>query len=106
MTAPRRPVAAPAAPLFCSGDVLHLTRSASPQFVRPIVVRVIRTLDWSTYDGWCWVDGYQLGPDGAATARRSLFVRTEGVFRRTDRPPVQKPLMRRPVPRTPVRAGA
>jgi hypothetical protein len=28
--------------------------------MRPIVVRVIRVLDWPTYDGWLWIDGYQL----------------------------------------------
>ncbi|MGC4744202.1 hypothetical protein ACLQ28_00855 [Micromonospora sp. DT201] len=35
-----------------TGDVLHLTRAASVQFLRPIFVRVIRVLDWPTYDGW------------------------------------------------------
>ncbi|SCE97441.1 hypothetical protein GA0070607_3869 [Micromonospora coriariae] len=56
-----------------SGDVLLLTRAASPQFVRPITVRVIRVLDWITYDGWRWIDAYRLRPDGMALDRRSLY---------------------------------
>ncbi|ADL48490.1 hypothetical protein [Micromonospora aurantiaca (nom. illeg.)] len=78
--------APPAVPVFRAGDVLHLTRSASPQFAHPITLRVIRELEWSTFDGWRWVDGYQLGPDGGATARRSLYVRADGV-RKLDAPP-------------------
>ncbi|MEK8106067.1 hypothetical protein NKG94_14530 [Micromonospora sp. M12] len=27
-----------------------------------------------TYDGWAWLDCYQLGPSGDAVARRSLFI--------------------------------
>lgn len=50
-----------------SGDVLHLTRAASVQFLRPILVRVIRLPDWVTYDGWLWIEGYEL----ARRARRS-----------------------------------
>lgn len=61
-----------------SGDVLYISRAASVQFVHPFYFRVIRKLDWITYDGWMWVDGYQLGLSGDAVARRSLFVKTEG----------------------------
>lgn len=63
-----------------SGDVLLLTRDASPQFVKPLRFRVIRRHDWPTYHGWCWLDGYQLNDRGAATARRSLYVHTAGVL--------------------------
>ncbi|MGC4788422.1 hypothetical protein ACLQ22_11390 [Micromonospora sp. DT178] len=70
-----------------SGDVLYLTRSASPQFVRPISVRVIRVLtDWHTYHGWRWIDVYQLGARGDAVDRRSLYVWCEGVRWRTAAP--------------------
>ncbi|WFE37710.1 hypothetical protein [Micromonospora sp. WMMD998] len=90
----RRPVTAPGRRrpeglALRAGDVLHLTRVASPQFARPIRVRLIRMLDWTTYDGWLWVDVYQLGPDGNATARRSLFMRRAGV-RMVAPPPVSQ----------------
>lgn len=65
-----------------AGDVLHLTRDASPQFTRPIWVRVIRELpDRHTYDGWLWFEAYELGSAGRAVAKRELFVRREGVRR-------------------------
>jgi hypothetical protein len=67
---PRRPKA---------GDVLHITRAASVQFLQPFMFRVIRVLDWPTYDGWVWLDGYQMGPSGDAVARRSLYVMYEGL---------------------------
>lgn len=57
-----------------AGDVLHLTRAASAQFINPIMFRVIRVLDWVTYDHWVWLDGYQLDHMGDAVARRSVFV--------------------------------
>ncbi|MEU8283756.1 hypothetical protein AB0C01_05410 [Micromonospora sp. NPDC048905] len=57
-----------------TGDMLRLDRAVSVQFLHPITVRVIRVLDWITYDGWAWIDCYQLGPSGDAVARRSLFI--------------------------------
>ncbi|WP_254909752.1 hypothetical protein [Micromonospora sp. NBS 11-29] len=77
----REIIAPPPAP----GTVLHLTRAASPQFARPIMARVIRVREWSTFDGWRWIDVYQLAPDGSAIARRTLFVRLAGV--RSQNPP-------------------
>ncbi|MFI2711916.1 hypothetical protein ACH495_17480 [Micromonospora sp. NPDC018662] len=62
-----------------AGDLIHVTRAASPQFVNPIMFRVIRQLEWTTYDGWVWLDGYQLDQRGDAIARRSLFVRSAGL---------------------------
>lgn len=65
-----------------SGDVLRVTRSASPQFaVRPLMFRVIRVLDWQTPDGWAWLDGYQLDSSGDAVERRSIFVMLRGLQR-------------------------
>jgi hypothetical protein len=62
-----------------SGDLLHLTRTASPQFTRPITVRVIRALTHRhTYHGWLWIDAYQLGPKGDAIARRELYLMPAG----------------------------
>ena len=62
-----------------SGDVLHVTRAASVQFLRPIMFRVIRVLDWPTYDGWLWLDGYELNAAGDAVNRRSIFVQRAGL---------------------------
>jgi hypothetical protein len=62
-----------------SGDVLRVTRAASVQFVEPILFRVIRAHDWPTYEGWVWLDGYQLNSAGDAVARRSIFVQLVGL---------------------------
>jgi hypothetical protein len=62
-----------------SGDVLRVTRAASVQFTEPMMFRVIRVHDWRTYDGWAWLDGYQLNAVGEAVARRSIFVRVNGL---------------------------
>jgi hypothetical protein len=62
-----------------SGDVLRVTRAASVQFTSPMLFRVIRVLDWRTYDGWVWLDGYELNDIGEATERRSIFVQIEGL---------------------------
>ncbi|MEU7840801.1 hypothetical protein AB0B39_07515 [Micromonospora sp. NPDC049114] len=67
-------------PPLKAGDLVRLTRAASPQFVRPITVRVIRELtDRHTYHGWTWIEAYELGPNGEARAKRELFVLREGV---------------------------
>ncbi|MCX5067861.1 hypothetical protein OOJ91_18640 [Micromonospora lupini] len=66
-------------PTFRAGDLLRLSATASVQFLRPITVRVIRELEWDTYDGWVWLDAYELGARGDAVARRELYVRREGV---------------------------
>ncbi|MBM0259236.1 hypothetical protein JNW89_23365 [Micromonospora sp. 4G55] len=60
--------------------MLHLTRAASVQFSRPIVVRVIRELtDRNPYHGWSWIEGYELDARGTAVAKRELFVLLDGV---------------------------
>ncbi|MFI6162642.1 hypothetical protein ACIA59_22175 [Micromonospora haikouensis] len=64
------------------GDLLHVTRAASVQFVRPIFFRVIRVHeDWHTYHGWLWLDGYEVDARGEAVARRSIFVQPAGLRR-------------------------
>ncbi|WP_410810561.1 hypothetical protein [Micromonospora sp. 067-2] len=91
-----------------SGDVLNVTRAASVQFLRPIRYRVIRVLDWPTYDGWLWLDGYELNSAGDAVARRSIFVQREGLQQVQQSAPEPRPHTvrpRRPVVRTPVRVG-
>jgi hypothetical protein len=62
-----------------TGDVLRVTKAASVQFVQPILFRVIRVHDWQTYDGWAWLDGYQLNAAGDAVERRSIFVQLQGL---------------------------
>ena len=62
-----------------TGDVLRVTRAASVQFVQPMLFRVIRVHDWQTYDGWAWLDGYQLNATGDAVERRSIFVQLQGL---------------------------
>ncbi|MEV1072986.1 hypothetical protein [Micromonospora parva] len=63
-----------------AGDLFQVTCAASVQFSRPILFRVIRVLDWPTYDGWVWLDGYEVGPRLDAIARRSIFVRPAGLL--------------------------
>ena len=62
-----------------TGDVLRVTKATSVQFVQPILFRVIRVHDWQTYDGWAWLDGYQLNAAGDAIERRSIFVQLQGL---------------------------
>ncbi|PSK62742.1 hypothetical protein B0E53_05347 [Micromonospora sp. MH33] len=82
-----------------AGDVVFLSRAASPQFAVPISVRVIREIpDRHPPYGWTWIEGYQLDSRGLATAKRELFVLVEGV-RRDALPEPAGPGRRRPVRR-------
>ncbi|GAB3955210.1 hypothetical protein [Micromonospora vulcania] len=62
-----------------SGELLYVSRTASVQFIHPILFRVIRVLDWITYDGWIWLEGYQLDAKGDALIKRSIFVMKAGL---------------------------
>lgn len=73
-----------------SGDVLRVTRAASVQFSSPLLFRVIRVHDWATYDGWCWLDGYELDGAGDAVERRTIFVQLEGLQRAPVGPSVNR----------------
>ncbi|WP_410811846.1 hypothetical protein [Micromonospora sp. 067-2] len=89
-----------------TGDVLRLTTAASVQFMHPISIRVIRVQNWPTYDGWLWIDAYELGESGDAVARRSLFVMPAGLIWQSPPPaPPARKVTRRPVARTPLRVG-
>jgi hypothetical protein len=44
-----------------------------------MVFRVIRVHDWPTYEGWIWLDGYELNSAGDAVERRSIFVQVGGL---------------------------
>ncbi len=62
-----------------SGEVLRVTRAASVQFRKPMMFRVIRVLDGTTYDGWAWLEGYQLNSAGDAVEKREIFVQLNGL---------------------------
>jgi hypothetical protein len=81
--------------------VLRVTRAASVQFTDPMLFRVIRVHDWSTYDGWAWLDGYELNTAGEAVERRSIFVKVDGLQRAQVGPPPNRyraGAQRRPIP--------
>nr|WP_084504320.1 hypothetical protein [Actinoplanes sp. N902-109] len=68
------------------GDVVLVGRAASVQFTgrSGFAFRIIAVDSRPTYDGWVWLDGYQLDRRGQAVARRRIFVceaglRTAGV---------------------------
>jgi hypothetical protein len=63
------------------GDLLHVGREASPQFGgdRALLFRVTVVDAKPTYTGWVWLTGYALDAKGEATARREIFVRSEGL---------------------------
>lgn len=56
------------------GDVLLLDRAVSVQFTRPILFRVVRCRPWTTYEGWKWIDGFELNAAGDAVERRDVWV--------------------------------
>lgn len=81
-----------------SGDVLKVTKDASVQFTEPVLFRVIRVHDWPTYDGWVWLDGYQLNGVGDAVERRSIFVQLGGLRQVGTAPDPRTRNARRPGP--------
>ncbi|MFY1573402.1 hypothetical protein ACN26Z_00710 [Verrucosispora sp. WMMD703] len=79
------------------GEVFLLSSAASPQFVRPITVRVIRhRTDRVTYDGWTWIECYQLDARGDAVERRELFLMPAGLIRAGDHPSASRARSGRP----------
>ena len=93
-----------------SGDVIHVTKAASVQFAAPMLFRVIRVHDWPTYDGWVWLDGYELNASGDAVERRSIFVQVNGLRQLRTPNDLRNAPQRRPQAATmplrmPVRAG-
>ncbi|BCJ55247.1 hypothetical protein Asp14428_67220 [Actinoplanes sp. NBRC 14428] len=58
-------------------------RAASVQFTgrSGFAFRIIAVDDRPTYDGWIWLDGYQLDGRGQAVARRRIFVFAAGLRR-------------------------
>ncbi|GIG59699.1 hypothetical protein Lfu02_40710 [Longispora fulva] len=62
-----------------AGDVVRLTKAASPQFGRPLLVRVVAVIAKSSVGGWGYLEGYVLDDRGDATARRRVFVNFAGL---------------------------
>jgi len=62
------------------GELLWIDRPASVQFASaPFTFLLLRVHGWSTYDGWVWLDGLHLDPDGHIVQRRSIFVAVAGL---------------------------
>src|SRR5437899_962972 len=74
-----RPPGSPPQP----GDVVYIGPRASVQFSAQsaITVRVIHVNEGPTYDGWCWLERYQLDANGDAIERREIFVQSAGLVR-------------------------
>jgi hypothetical protein len=95
--------------MFRAGEVYQVGRAASVQFaVNPIIFRIIRTHDWDTYEGWVWLDGYELNSVGDAVERRSIFVQIAGMRRLSPQPQArnqrQMPPKQRPRDQDPSRS--
>ncbi len=75
-------------PTVRPGDVVIVGPSASVQFSGHygFKFRVIHVDDRPTYDGWLWLDGYQLDGRAQAVARRKIFVRRSGLVLLTQAP--------------------
>ncbi|MFI5936362.1 hypothetical protein [Actinoplanes sp. NPDC051494] len=65
------------------GDVVMVGRSASVQFAgaSAFAYRVVDVDGRPTYDGWVWLDGFQLDRQGRPVQRRKIFVREAGLRR-------------------------
>lgn len=75
-----------------AGDVLYITAACSVQFVKPVMFRLIKVrTDLITYDGWLWLDAYQLDAKGEAVARREIFVQPAGLIVQRRTAPVEQP---------------
>jgi hypothetical protein len=62
------------------GDMMQFGAAASVQFAaRPILFRLIRVLPHTTYEGWVWLDGYEMNEAGDAVERREVFVQWIGI---------------------------
>jgi hypothetical protein len=73
--------AATAVPPLRPGQTVFVGRPASVQFDGPagFNFRIIRIDDQPTYDGWTWLDGYQLHTTDIAIQRRTIFIQPAGL---------------------------
>ena len=66
-----------------AGDIVIVGRAASVQFAGSagFAFRVVEVDSRPTYDGWVWLDGFQLDRSGRVVLRRRIFVREAGLRR-------------------------
>jgi hypothetical protein len=66
-----------------AGDVVLVGRAASVQFAGSagFAFRVVGIDARPTYEGWVWLDGFQLDRQGRPVLRRQIFVREAGLRR-------------------------
>lgn len=64
-----------------AGTLLMIDRDASIQFAAcPFVARMMKPQDWpATWDGWVWLNVYQLDSSGDALEQRSIYVNLAGM---------------------------
>lgn len=63
-----------------AGDVVYVCGDASVQFaLKPFHFRVSHVLEWETYTGWLWLEGYQLDDSQVAVEKRRIFVQAAGL---------------------------
>jgi hypothetical protein len=62
------------------GDIVLVGRPASVQFAGPagFAFKILHVDCRPTYEGWVWLDGYQLNRRGHPVLRRRIFVREAG----------------------------
>ncbi len=72
-----------------AGDVVLVGRAASVQFAGDagFAFRIVEVDLRPTYEGWVWLDGYQLDRRGRAVLRRRIFVQEAGLRRPRPRQP-------------------
>ncbi|GIF74227.1 MULTISPECIES: GntR family transcriptional regulator [Asanoa] len=63
------------------GQLLWIGRAASVQFaLEPFPFWLLQIhSNWSTYDGWIWLDGDQLDDSGEVVLRRTIWVQLDGI---------------------------
>lgn len=65
------------------GEIVLVGRQASVQFSGSagFAFRIVGVDSKPTYDGWVWLDGYQLDSGGREIRRRKIFVCRSGLRR-------------------------
>ncbi|MEV4763776.1 hypothetical protein AB0J89_14220 [Micromonospora chokoriensis] len=71
-----------------AGDVVLIGSACSVQFSgeRALRIRLVSIGDVDPYHGWVWMTGYVLDAKGAATDRREVYVKREGIVVEQRRP--------------------
>ncbi|MDG9676317.1 hypothetical protein [Micromonospora sp. DH14] len=66
---------------FNIGDLLLIGSACSPQFTgdRGLRLRLVSVGEVDPYNGWMWLTGYVLDPQGNATDKREVYVQRAGI---------------------------